>query len=52
MNVPTTTPTPDARFRSDRDRRGIELAGGLLVAAVWLERQVARRLKASADRQP
>ena len=36
-----TTP----KSRTDLDRQAIELAGLLLVAGVWAERQVARRVR-------
>lgn len=52
MTVHTSVPPFDAGPRSDRDRRAIDLAGRLLVTAVWLEREMARRLKGPADRRP
>jgi hypothetical protein len=46
MSTQIDTPPTSAPERSDRDCQAINLAGHLLVAAVWAERRVARRLKA------
>ena len=39
MSVRNTSPSPQ-RSRSALDRRGIDIAARLLVAGIWLERQI------------
>lgn len=46
MSTQTDTPATSPSERSERDCKAINLVGQVLLAAVWMERKVTRRLKA------
>ena len=47
MSVPNMSPTPQ-RSRSALDHRGIDVAARLLLAGIWLERQLGNAPKVMA----
>jgi len=48
VSTHTDTSAPPSQDRSELDCRAINLFGHLFLAAVWAEREVARRLKAQS----